>query len=94
MKILTCASEDERNEGEMEILNLQIQLKAIEVQCLNYVPKDADPELLDSIETWKSEWSALKRKRARKKGEELAGNSESPTPRTSRYSVARSQTMG
>ncbi|KAI0137277.1 hypothetical protein BJ170DRAFT_51772 [Xylariales sp. AK1849] len=84
--------EKERNEGEMDILNLQIQLKAIEVQCLSYVPKDADPELLDSIETWKAEWSALKRKR-RKKGEEL-GASESPTPRGSRYSVVRSQTSG
>ena len=52
----------------MEILNLQIQLKAIEVQCLNHVPKDVDPDLLDSIETWKAEWSTLKRNKARKTG--------------------------
>ncbi|RYP92371.1 hypothetical protein DL770_001471 [Monosporascus sp. CRB-9-2] len=59
--------EDERNENEMEILNLQFQLKAIEVQCLSYVPKDADQDLRESISAWKTEWSALKRKRARKK---------------------------
>ncbi|KAI1373761.1 hypothetical protein F4677DRAFT_188531 [Hypoxylon crocopeplum] len=71
--------EFERNEGEMEMLNLQIQLKAIEVQCLSYVPKDADEELRDSISTWKTEWSALKRRRARRK----AGASEDhETPET------------
>ncbi|KAK7755892.1 hypothetical protein SLS62_002179 [Diatrype stigma] len=59
--------ENERNENEMEILNLQFQLKAIEVQCLSYVPKDADQDLRESISAWKTEWSALKRKRARKK---------------------------
>ncbi|KAI8960525.1 hypothetical protein F5Y11DRAFT_266225 [Daldinia sp. FL1419] len=63
VKELEC----ERNEGEMEMLSLQIQLKAIEVQCLGYVPKDADEELRESISAWKSEWSALKRKRARRK---------------------------
>lgn len=51
----------------MEMLSLQIQLKAIEVQCLSYVPKDADEELRESISAWKTEWSALKRKRARRK---------------------------
>ncbi|KAI1873403.1 hypothetical protein JX265_005025 [Neoarthrinium moseri] len=85
--------ENERNEGEMDILNLQIQMKAIEVQCLGHLPKDADPELLNSIETWKAEWSAVKRKRARKKGEELAALS-SPTPRSSRHTVLRSHTAG
>ncbi|KAI1646488.1 uncharacterized protein F4817DRAFT_359310 [Daldinia loculata] len=63
VKELEC----ERNEGEMEMLSLQIQLKAIEVQCLSYVPKDADEELRESISAWKTEWSALKRKRARRK---------------------------
>ncbi|KAI2631898.1 hypothetical protein GGR54DRAFT_581338 [Hypoxylon sp. NC1633] len=73
--------ESERNEGEMEMVNLQIQLKAIEVQCLAYVPEDADHELRESISAWKMEWSALKRKRARRKagaGEDL-GTSGTPT---------------
>lgn len=66
----------------MEVLNLQIQLKAIEVRCLSYVPRDADPELLDSIETWKAEWSALKRKQSQRKRELLAASTpRSLTPR-------------
>ncbi|KAI1388727.1 uncharacterized protein F4822DRAFT_429343 [Hypoxylon trugodes] len=68
--------ESERNEGEMEMLNLQIQLKAIEVQCLSYIPKDADEELRESISAWKTEWSTLKRKRARRK----AGTGEGEDP--------------
>ncbi|KAH8677373.1 hypothetical protein BX600DRAFT_124056 [Xylariales sp. PMI_506] len=85
--------EGERDEGEMEILNLQIQLKAIEVQCLNYVPKDADPELVESIDKWKAEWSALRRKRVLRRGENstLSG---SPATRHSRLAIARSQTTG
>lgn len=77
----------------MEVLNLQIQLKAIEVQCLSYVPKDADPDLLESIENWKAEWSALKRKKAHKRGEELSEES-SPAPRGFRRQVLRSHTAG
>ncbi|OTB04161.1 hypothetical protein M426DRAFT_321009 [Hypoxylon sp. CI-4A] len=67
--------EREKSEGEMEMLNLQIQLKAIEVQCLDYVPKDVDEELHESIATWKTEWSAMKQRRARRKAG-LAGASE------------------
>lgn len=62
----------------MEILNLQFQLKAIEVQCLSYVPKDADQDLRESISAWKTEWSALKRKRARKKDYANSAASGSP----------------
>ncbi|ORY56110.1 uncharacterized protein BCR38DRAFT_120160 [Pseudomassariella vexata] len=78
--------ECERNDGEMEILNLQIQLKAIEVQCLNYVPEDADPELLNSIESWKADWSALKRKRARRQDTEMLNT---PTPKATRTHITR-----
>ncbi|KAI0900799.1 hypothetical protein F4806DRAFT_168176 [Annulohypoxylon nitens] len=76
--------ERERNEGEMEMLNLQIQLKAIEVQCLSYVPENADQELRESISAWRTEWSALKRKRARRKAEDI-GTQGTPTrqPRNS-----------
>ncbi|KAI1817590.1 hypothetical protein GGS20DRAFT_531849 [Poronia punctata] len=57
--------EREQRMGDTEMLNLHIQLKAIEVQCLSYVPKDADQELSESINTWKMEWSALKERRAK-----------------------------
>ncbi|KAI0142370.1 hypothetical protein F4776DRAFT_676281 [Hypoxylon sp. NC0597] len=81
--------ERERNEGEMEMLNLQIQLKAIEVQCLSYVPEDADEELRESISAWKTEWSALKRKRARRKagsGEDIgAPGTPSRQPRNTTF---------
>ncbi|KAI0552801.1 hypothetical protein F4679DRAFT_533943 [Xylaria curta] len=71
--------EIQRKESETELLNLRIQLKAIEVQCLSYVPKDADRELSESIDVWKKEWSALKQRRARNK--ENSFNSDTPTRR-------------
>ncbi|KAI1753712.1 hypothetical protein F4782DRAFT_495426 [Xylaria castorea] len=71
--------EIQRKEGETELLNLRIQLKAIEVQCLSYVPKDADRELSESIDAWKMEWSALKQRRARNK--ENSFNNDTPTRR-------------
>ncbi|RYP68020.1 hypothetical protein DL771_006943 [Monosporascus sp. 5C6A] len=85
--------EDERNENEMEILNLQFQLKAIEVQCLSYVPKDADQDLRESISAWKTEWSALKRKRARKKdySADKASSSASPQNHYGRTTGSPSQ---
>ncbi|KAI0407077.1 hypothetical protein F4802DRAFT_595706 [Xylaria palmicola] len=55
----------QRKEDEKELLNLQIQLKAIEVQCLNYVPEGADQGLRESIDTWRMEWSAMKQRKAR-----------------------------
>ncbi|KAI1766559.1 hypothetical protein GGR53DRAFT_200560 [Hypoxylon sp. FL1150] len=58
--------ERERNEGEMELFNLQIQLKAIEVQCMSYVPEGTDEDLRESISAWKTEWSTMKRKKARR----------------------------
>ncbi|RYP28011.1 hypothetical protein DL767_007411 [Monosporascus sp. MG133] len=82
--------EDERNENEMEILNLQFQLKAIEVQCLSYVPKDADQDLRESISAWKTEWSALKRKRARKKDYSADEARSSASPRNHYASAADS----
>ncbi|KAI0181330.1 hypothetical protein GGR52DRAFT_29260 [Hypoxylon sp. FL1284] len=73
--------ERERNENEMEMFNLQIQLKAIEVQCLSYVPEDADQDLRQGISAWKTEWSTLKWKRARRRA--LADGGEDPkTPPT------------
>ncbi|KAI8947396.1 hypothetical protein F4801DRAFT_560834 [Xylaria longipes] len=71
--------EIQRKESDTELLNLRIQLKAIEVQCLSYVPKDADRELSESIDAWKMEWSALKQRRARNK--ENSFNSDTPTRR-------------
>lgn len=84
--------EAERNDGEMEVLNLQIQLKAIEVRCLGYVPKDADPDLLQSIDTWKTEWSALKKKKRARKKKDTSIDQLPQTPGSFRRQMLRSQT--
>jgi hypothetical protein len=76
----------------MEVLNLQIQLKAIEVRCLGYVPKDADPDLLQSIDTWKTEWSALKKKKRARKKNDTSIDQLPQTPGSSRRQMLRSQT--
>ncbi|KAI0147840.1 hypothetical protein GGR57DRAFT_476003 [Xylariaceae sp. FL1272] len=72
-------SEFERKQGEMDMRNLQIQLKAIEVQCLDYMPEDAENELKASIDVWREEWSEYKRKKARKREELTRALSETPT---------------
>ena len=59
---------DQDNVGA-EILNLQIQLKAIELQALPYIRTGADPELDASIRNWKADWAAMKQKRAAMRGE-------------------------
>lgn len=43
-----------------ELSFLRLQLRGIEVRCRSYVPADADPELTESIENWKADWSALR----------------------------------
>ncbi|RWA11625.1 hypothetical protein EKO27_g3476 [Xylaria grammica] len=72
--------ERERKESDTELLNLQIQLKAIEVQCMSYVPQGADQELSESIGAWKREYSTLKQRRARNK-EQLSSSNSTPTGR-------------
>lgn len=47
-----------------ELEHLRLQLRAVEVLCYEYVPPDADRDLLQSIENWKSDYSRLKRKMA------------------------------
>ncbi|KAI1173058.1 hypothetical protein F4777DRAFT_479159 [Nemania sp. FL0916] len=71
------ARERELKDCDAELLNLQIQLKAIEVQCLDYVPEDADQALRAGINAWKAQWSAMQQKRAKNK--ERAA--ETPTKR-------------
>ncbi|KAL1901399.1 hypothetical protein Sste5346_001804 [Sporothrix stenoceras] len=45
-----------------ELSFLRLQLRGIEVRCRSYVPVGADPELTESIENWKADWSALRAK--------------------------------
>ncbi|KAK1596132.1 uncharacterized protein LY79DRAFT_588268 [Colletotrichum navitas] len=55
--------EDELQENDSELTYLRLGLKAIEVQC----PNNADPDLAQSIQNWKADWSDLKRKRSKHK---------------------------
>ncbi|KAJ3561532.1 hypothetical protein NPX13_g8910 [Xylaria arbuscula] len=75
--------ERERKQSDTELLNLQIQLKAIEVQLMNYMPQGADDELSESINAWKQEFSALKQKRPR-----MRQSSGTPTGTPTRRRVA------
>ncbi|GKT50004.1 uncharacterized protein ColSpa_10185 [Colletotrichum spaethianum] len=55
--------EEELQENDSELTYLRLGLKAIEVQC----PTDVDPDLAQSIQNWKADWSDLKRKRSKHK---------------------------
>ncbi|OLN92275.1 hypothetical protein CCHL11_01565 [Colletotrichum chlorophyti] len=55
--------EEELQENDSELTFLRLGLKAIEVQC----PADVDDDLARSIQNWKTDWTALKRKRAKHK---------------------------
>lgn len=60
--------EDEVAENESELRFLRLQLRAIEVECHQYMPRDADPELAQSIRNWKSDWARLREKMASRRG--------------------------
>ncbi|KAK2001842.1 hypothetical protein LX36DRAFT_313861 [Colletotrichum falcatum] len=55
--------EEELQENDSELTYLRLGLKAIEVQC----PNNVDPDLAQSIQNWKTDWSDLKRKRSKHK---------------------------
>ncbi|EPE06469.1 hypothetical protein F503_02597 [Ophiostoma piceae UAMH 11346] len=55
------ADEDDRlDDIDSELSFLRLQLRGIEVQCRSHIPKDADPELTESIANWKADWAALR----------------------------------
>lgn len=47
---------------EADLRHLKVELRAIEAQCMGYVPKGADPELDESIRRWRQDWAALRDK--------------------------------
>ncbi|KAK0635007.1 hypothetical protein B0T17DRAFT_26398 [Bombardia bombarda] len=58
--------EDEVSGNESELKHLRLKLRAVETQ---FVPAEADPELVRSIEKWKADWTSLRDKMSmRKKG--------------------------
>lgn len=71
--------EDVVADNEAELRHLRLELRAIEVQCLGYVPKGADPELAQSIRNWKDDWQELREKWSSRHGSSLISEDESST---------------
>lgn len=66
-------------EDESELRYLRIQLRGIEAQCLGYIPEGADPELDQSIRSWKEDWTSLRDRWAARKGSSFVSGDESGT---------------
>jgi len=56
------SSEDVMQANDSELSFLRLQLRSIEVQCLEYIPEGADQELIQSIQNWKHDWAELRNK--------------------------------
>lgn len=83
----TNHSEYEIDGNESELKHLRLRLRAVEIVCYEYVPEDADPELLQSIENWKSDWATLKknmttRRRERHPHDDVPSAFSTPTAST------------
>lgn len=65
--------------NEAELRHLRLELRAIEVQCMAYVPEGADPELTQSIRNWKDDWHELREKWSSRRGSSFASGDESST---------------
>lgn len=60
-KHVTELEEDfEANQSELKFL--RIRLRALEVQCLQYVPLNEDQELSESIKNWRIDWEDIDRR--------------------------------
>ncbi|RDL39016.1 Uncharacterized protein BP5553_03356 [Venustampulla echinocandica] len=60
--------EDDFDANQSELKFLRIQLQSIEAQCSQYIPRDADQELTESIMNWKVDWEDIdRRSKARRK---------------------------
>jgi len=60
--------EDDFEANQSELKFLRIQLKAIEAQYTQYIPRDEDPDLTQSILNWKVDWEDIdRRSKARRK---------------------------
>lgn len=60
--------EDDFEANQSELKYLRIQLQAIEAQCSEYIPRNQDPLLVESIKNWKVDWEDIdRRSKARRK---------------------------
>ncbi|KAK0639340.1 hypothetical protein B0T16DRAFT_242515 [Cercophora newfieldiana] len=89
--------EDEIGGNESDLRHLRIELRAIQTLCHEFVPPDADPDLVQSIENWKSDWARLrermssnKKSRRHRQGGDGEGDSTILTPSVSSMSMLES----
>ncbi len=69
---LNYRSEEDFENNQSELKFLRIQMQAIETQASQYIPKDEDPELTESILNWKVDWENIeKRAKTRRKKHKL-----------------------
>jgi hypothetical protein len=88
--------EDEVSGNESDLRHLRIELRAVETLVHGFVPPEADPDLVQSIQNWKTDWAKLReRMLANKKSRRLRygtdGNGEL-TPSISSMSFLGSPT--
>lgn len=66
-------------DNEAELRHLRLELRALEVQCMGYVPEGADPQLVQSIRNWKDDWRALRDKFVLRRGSSFVSAGSSST---------------
>lgn len=90
--VLEAAGQELQNvvaDNEAELRHLRLELHAIEVRSMSYVPKDADPYLEQSIRNWKEDWHALREKYAMRRGSSFVAGSDGDSGSTG-YSLLAS----
>ncbi|KAM7217731.1 hypothetical protein V8F06_006865 [Rhypophila decipiens] len=68
--------EEELGDNESELKHLRLRLRAVETLCAEFVRCNrnaVDPDLVESIETWKSDWAKLREKMAQKRRDKRNG---------------------
>lgn len=87
--IIVHELEDVVADNEAELRHLKLELRAIEVRCVEYIPKGADPQLEQSIRNWKQDWQALREKFSSRRGSSFVSGDESSTFSTWASSMSR-----
>ncbi|KAG9235483.1 hypothetical protein BJ875DRAFT_459083 [Amylocarpus encephaloides] len=60
--------EDDFEANQSELKFLRMQMRALETQCYEYIPRERDEELAESIKNWKIDWEDIdRRSKARRK---------------------------
>ena len=80
--ILKPFREADLDANQSELKFLRIQLKAVEAQCSQCVPQDIDPELSQSIMSWKLDWQDIDRRSKARRQKNHPSITSLDSPRT------------